>query len=55
MSKEFRDGLKKSVGKTYNRNVHSTNEDEIDKSEETPQNGHSPNKLDTTISFWENI
>ena len=55
MSKEFRDGLKKSVGKTYNRNVHSTNNDENDKSDEIPQNGHLQSKLDTTISFWENI
>ncbi|XP_065215531.1 uncharacterized protein LOC135842102 isoform X6 [Planococcus citri] len=55
MSKEFREGLKKSAGKTYNRNVHSTNDDELDKSEDLPQNGHLQNKLDTTISFWENI
>lgn len=57
MSREFREGLKNNVGKTFNRNVLTTNDANDKCEEELNENGDSDvkNKLNNTISFWENV
>lgn len=51
MSKEFREGLKNNIGKSFNRNVHSNGKNETDKLEEGSPDGSIQRTVDEAMIF----
>lgn len=59
MSREFREGLKNNVGKTFNRNVMSSFDDDVDKMKNGCYNEKNEeniirHKSQNGIIIWEN-